>query len=201
LSTPRSLPQAQAGEPAALKPEDLSYRVLLAVPQALTIPVLGLGVEAQRPPVEVSMTSSRNALSRVVGGNLSRALVGGRYGEHRLLMVRRRIQTRIALYASWLAFPESTQAEAFVSDHPRFGLSSIEARTRADHTRRSAGLKAHVAVGRYDLRLLKARDRLSRAKEYVRLSEELDRIAWGLNALRILRESLDTASADGTSVG
>ena len=80
-------------------------------------------------------------------------------------------------------------------------MINIEARTRADHTRRSTDLKAHVEAGRYDLRLLKARDRLSRAKEYVRLSEELDRMAWGLNALHLLRESLDAAPAEGTSIG
>ncbi len=201
MSAPEIPPWAHSGEPEALRPEDLPCRVLLAVPQALTIPVFGLAVEAQRQPVDVTMTSNRNALSRMVGGNLSRALVGGRYGTHRLLAVRRRVRERTALYSSWLAFPELTQAEAFISDHPRFGMTSIEARTRADHTRRSADLKARVEAGRYDLRLLKARDRLSRAKEYVRLSEELDQVAWGLNALRLMRESLDPASDEGTSVG
>ncbi len=201
MSTPLSLSQAQADKPGVLQPEDFPYRILLAVPQALTIPVLALGVEAPRPSVEISITASRSALSRVVGGNLSRALAKGRYGEHRLLTVRRRIQTRIALYASWLAFPERTQAAAFCSEHPRFGMTSIEARTRADHTRRSADLKAHVEAGRYDLRLFKGRDRLSRAKEFVRLSEELDRVAWGLNALRLLRGSFDPASSKVTSVG
>jgi hypothetical protein len=116
-------------------------------------------------------------------------------------MIRRRIRERTALYSSWLAFPELPQAEEFLRDHPRFGMSSIEERSRADHTRKSTDLKARVEAGRYDLRLLKTRDRLSRAKEYVRLAEELDRLAWGLSALRMLRESLDVASDEGTSVG
>ncbi len=193
MSSPKGLPQAQAGAPGTSRPEDFSYRVLLAVPQALTIPVFGLGVEAQRQSVEVTITSGRSALSRVVSGNLSRALVSSRYGEHRLLMIRRRIRERTALYSSWLAFPKLAQAEEFLRDHPRFGMNSIEERSRAEHTRKSTDLKASVEAGRYDLRLLKARDRLSRAKEYVRLSEELDRIAWGLNALRLLKVSLDAA--------
>ena len=49
--------------------------MLLTIPEATTIPIFALGIEAQRKEVERKlMSSTREALAGVVTGNLSRAL-------------------------------------------------------------------------------------------------------------------------------
>jgi hypothetical protein len=180
--------------------EALPFRVLLVVPEALTIPIFALGLEARREPVEAEVVLDKEAFSRMVGGNLFRTLAQGRYGEHRFVNTRRRLGQRTAVYASWLAFPERAQAEAFVGGPPRFGLTTIEAKTQAEVARREADLRAGAAKGRYDLGPLEHRARLNRAREYVQVSEGRDKLSWSLSALRWLRESL-AAVPDGTSVG
>jgi hypothetical protein len=174
--------------------------VLLAVPQALTIPLFALRAEARLEPVEAEVISDKEALSRLVGGNLFRTLAQSRYGEHQLVKTRRRSGQRTAVYASWLAFPELADAEAFVGNHSRFGLTAIEARTQAEVARHEADLRSGAAKGRYDLRPLVHGARLNRAREYVQVSDEVDRLLSSLSALRRLRESL-AADPDGTSVG
>ena len=100
------------------KPEDYPFRVLLRIPEATTIPIFALGIEAQRKEVERKlMSSTREALARVLSGNTSRALEG-RYGDHRLLNIRRRVDQRMAIYSWWLALTDQTAAEALVDDHP-----------------------------------------------------------------------------------
>ncbi len=157
----RSRSLSRAPEPDASRPEDFPFRVLLAVPDALTIPIFALGVEARRRPVEAEVVEDGEALSRLVGGNLSRTLAQGRYGDHRFVQTRWRLGERTAVYASWLAFPERTQADAFVSDQPRFGLTAIEARTQAEAARLEADLQTGVAKGRFDLGSLDHHARLN----------------------------------------
>jgi hypothetical protein len=194
-----STPDPTRPEPDACRPEDFPFRVLLAVPEALTIPLFALGAEARREPVEAEVISDKEAFSRLVGGNLFRTLAQGRYGEHRFVKTRRRSGQRTAVYAFWLAFPELAQAEAFVGDHPRFGLTAIEARAQAEVARHEADLRNGAVKGRYNLGPLEHRARLNRAREYVQASEEIDRMSWGLSALKRLRESL--AAVPGLHVG
>src|SRR5215207_2321738 len=81
------------------RPEDFPFRVLLRVPEATTIPIFALGVEAQREEVERKLIRSTvEALARIVSGNLSRALPG-RYGDHRLLNVRAWRSTRLGSHS------------------------------------------------------------------------------------------------------
>src|SRR5215204_2455438 len=100
----------KAASAVAIPAHDFCFRVLLALPDARTIPIFALGLK---------LVAIREALSRLLGGNISRA-IPGRYGEHRLINVRRRIGERTAIYSFWLTFPELTRAEAFVRDHARF---------------------------------------------------------------------------------
>ncbi len=185
--------------PQAWTPEDIHYRVLLALPDARTIPVFALGVEAERSALHTRVVSSGEALSRLVGGNLSRALQG-RYGEHRLVDVRRRVDRRTAVYSQWLAFPEIAQAEAFDRDHPRFGLNGIEEKATAELTGARELLQRQLSEGRFDLSRYEPLVRHSRAKEYVQKAEALDRLKWGLGALSRLKVSL-LERPDGVSVG
>jgi hypothetical protein len=185
--------------PQAWKPEDIRYRVLLALPDARTIPVFALGVEAERPALDTKVVSSPEALSRLVGGNLSRALQN-RYGEHRLVDVRRRVDRRTAVYSQWLAFPEIAQAEAFDRDHPRFGLNGIEEKATAELTGARELLQRQLGEGRFELSRYEPLVRHSRAKEYVQKAEALDRLKWGLGALSRLKVSL-LERPDGVSVG
>jgi hypothetical protein len=168
--------------PLAWTPGDIRYRVLLALPDARTIPVFALGVEAGRPALDTKVISSPETLSGLVGGNLSRALQS-RYGEHRLIGVRRRVDKRTAIYTHWLAFPEMAQAEAFVRDHPRFGLNGIEQKATAELASAHELLERQVGQGRFDLNRYEPPVRVSRAKEYVERAEALDQLAWGLSAL------------------
>ncbi len=185
--------------PEAWTPEDIRYRVLLALPDARTIPVFALGVEAERPALDTKVVSSQEALSRLVGGNLSRALQG-RYGGHRLVDVRTRVDKRTAVYSHWLAFPEVAQAEGFVRDHPRFGLNGIEGKATAELTGARELLQRQLSEGRFDLSRYEPPIRVSRAKEYVQRAEALERLASGLGALSRLKASL-LEMPDGVSVG
>ena len=194
--------QAASGgtnSPQAWTPEDIHYRVMLALPDARTIPVFALGVEAERSALHTRVVSSGEALSRLVGGNLSRA-IQGRYGEHRLVDVRRRVDKRTAVYSHWLTFPEIAQAEAFVRDHPRFGLHGIEERAKTELTSARELLERHVGQGRFELSRYELSVRISRASEYVQRAEALERLASGLGALSRLKASL-LEMPDGISVG
>jgi len=167
-------------------PADYPFRVLLRTPEATTIPIFALGAEAQRNEVEWKlMASTPETLTRVVSGNLSRALPG-RYGDHRLLNVRRRVGRRTAIYSSWLALLDRTAAEALVNDH------------RGPRSREEK-LKVAAARGRYDLGRLDYRQGMRRARAYLTESEALDKLDWSRVALASLTESL--AVPDGVSVG
>jgi hypothetical protein len=185
--------------PQVWDPEDIRYRVLLALPDARTIPVFALGVEAERPALDTKVVSSPEALSRLVGGNLFRALQG-RYGEHRLVDVRRRVDKRTAVYSHWLTFPEIAQAEGFVRDHPRFGVNGIEVKAKTELTSAREVLDRQVSEGRFDLSRYEPPVRVSRAKEYVQKAEALERLASGLGALSRLKASL-LERPDGVPVG
>lgn len=200
MASAEDQPHTGTDPPEISRAEDLPHRVLLKAPEALTIPISALGVEAGRDPHEVTINLGREALSQAVSGNLSRSIAGGLYGYYRLINVRRRIRQRTALYSSWLAFPKLIQAETFLQDHPRFGLNAVEAKAQADHARREADLRSGAEKGRYDLGPLEHRARLNRAREYIQVSEELDKLSWGLWALRKLNESIATAR-DSVSVG
>jgi hypothetical protein len=182
------------------RPEDYPFRVLLTIPEATTIPIFALGIEAQRKEVERKlMSSTREALARVLSGNTSRALEG-RYGDHRLLNIRRRVDRRMAIYSSWLALTDQTAAEALVNDHPGLGFGGIEKRVEADFRSREEKLKAAAARGRYDLSRLDHRHGKWRAREYFTEAEALDKLEWGQLALVRLKESL-ASNPDGLSVG
>jgi hypothetical protein len=181
------------------EPESFPYRVLRDVPDTRTIPIFALWVEAGLKPVDRRVVASREALSKLVGGNLSRALER-RYGPHRLVTVRRRVGKRTAVYTAWLAFPEMAVAESFIRDQPRFGLDTIDARTKSQLETRTRQLKNGVANGRYDLSRLDENARLKRARFFVEESAALDRLEWQLYGLSMLRKSLDE-SPEGVSVG
>jgi hypothetical protein len=196
-------PSSEPVRPATNVPgpaEDFPFRVLLAVPEATTIPIFALGVEAGRDQNESRVTfSTRQALARVISGNLSRSLPS-RYGEHRLIKMRRRVGERTASYSSWLAFRELAQAEALVRDHPCFGLAAIENKTRSEFMSREKNMNAAAANGRFNLGPLRHRARLSRAKEYVSEGEALDKLDQQIAAFATLRRSL-TENPAGVPVG
>jgi hypothetical protein len=185
--------------PQVWDPEEIGYRVLLALPDARTIPVLPLGVEAERPALDTRVIPSGETLSCLVGGNLSRSLQS-RYGEHRLIGVRRRVDKRTAVYSHWLAFPEIAQAEGFVRDHPRFGLHGIEERAKTELTSARELLQRQLSEGRFELSRYEPLVRHSRAKEYVQRAEEVGELEWGLGALSRLKVSL-LEMPDGVPVG
>ena len=175
------------------------FYVLLAVPDARTILIFALSVEAQRGAIDVQVITDGKALSGLIGGNLSRA-VERRYGPHRLINVRRRVGARTAIYSSWLAFPDLAKAESFVRENPRFGLDTIEAKTKSQHETRKRDLQSGAAKGRYDLSRLDQNARLKRARFYVAEADELDRLECALSGLVLLRKSLGMIP-DGISVG
>ena len=142
---------------------------------------------------------SGETLSGLVGGNLSRALQS-RYGEHRLIGVRRRVGKRTAVYSHWLTFPEIAQAEAFVRDHPRFGVNGIEVKAKTELTSARELLQRQLSGGRFELSRYEPLVRHSRASEYVQKAEALDRLKWGLGALSRLKVSL-LERPDGVPVG
>jgi hypothetical protein len=181
------------------RPEDIRYRVLLAVPEALNIPHFALGAEAKRSQIQTTLIASKDEESRLVGGNVFRGL-GARYGEHRFISVRRRLLQKTALYSAWLAFADRAQAEAFVRDHPRFGLDGLEARTSAEQTALQHSLEHALAQGRFNLGHIDPNARLRRANEYVEACDRLDALEQGRWALSKLREDL-MAYPEGVSVG
>jgi hypothetical protein len=174
------------------------YRVLLAVPDARTIPIFALGVEARREAVE-STAVSREAHSSLIGGNLSRTLER-RYGPHRLINVRGRVGERTAIYSSWLTFPDRVQAETFVRENARFGVVAITAKMQAHYEARKHQLENGTAAGRYDLSRLDQNARLKRARLYVEESAAIDQLNCNLHELAVLRKSLE-ANPEGVSVG
>ena len=67
-SQPTPPTQTSSGaEPDAARRDAFPFRVLLAVPEALTIPIFALGVEARREPIEAEVVEDGEALSRLVG--------------------------------------------------------------------------------------------------------------------------------------
>jgi hypothetical protein len=181
------------------RPEDICYRVLLAVPEALNIPHFALGADAKRSQIQTTLIASKDEESRLVGGNVFRSL-SARYGEHRFISVRRRLLEKTAIYSAWLAFADRAQAEAFVRDHPRFGLDGLEARTSAEQTALQQCLKDALAQGRFNLGHIDPNARLKRANEYVEACDRLDTLEQGRWALSKLRENL-VAFPESVSVG
>ena len=181
------------------RPEDIRYRVLLAVPEALNIPHFALGAEAKRSQVQTTLIASKDEASRLVGGNVFRSL-RARYGEHRFISVRRRLLQKTALYSAWLSFADRAQAEAFVRDHPRFGLDGLEARTSDELMALEQSMKDALAQGRFNLGHIDPHARLRRAREYVEACERLEMLEQGRWALSKLREDL-MAYPEGVSVG
>jgi hypothetical protein len=181
-------------------PQDFPFRVLLKAPYCTTIPIFALGVEAGRNEIETELRgATTTALARLVSGNLSRA-IPGRYGEHRLMGVRRRVGRRNAIYSQWLVFHDIADAEALVRDHPRFGLEAIEAQILSEIETCEGTLRAGSAKGRFNLGPLEHRARVNRAQEYLREAEGLEKLQWSRYAVTKLKESL-AAAPDGTSVG
>jgi len=178
----------------------LPFRVLVEPPTATTIPIFALGVEAGRPATECAVISDHEAVKAKVSGNTGRALRSGRYGEHQLVNTRRRVGQRTALYSSWIAFDHLHQAEAFVRDYPRLGLVSMRAKTTAAIRERENRLRNGLASGRYDLGRIDQNARLLRAREYVQLSDELDKLEWTQFAFKKLDDSL-VADTGWQSIG
>jgi hypothetical protein len=73
-----------------------------------------------------------------------------------------------------LAFPTPAQAEDFVRENSRLGLSAIRVRTDAEYTARKAALEDGLGRGRFDLSHIEPRSRLSRAREYIAAAEDLN---------------------------
>ena len=195
-----SEPTLTDSEPAlTCRTEDIRYRVLLAVPEALNIPHFALGAEAKRNQIQTTLIASKDEASRLVGGNVFRCL-GAQYGEHRFISVRRRLLEKTAVYSAWLAFADLAQAEAFVRDHHRFGLDGLEARTSAEQTALQQSLKDALAQGRFNLGHVDPNARLTRAKEYFESCNRLDTLENGRWALSKLREDL-MAFPEGFSLG
>jgi hypothetical protein len=126
------------------------YRVLLAIPAQTYIPIFAIGVEARRSQCQTAVLDDREELSRLVGGNLTRSLAA-RYGEHWVMQVRIRVSPRTVLYSRWLAFPTLAQADDFVRENSRFGLTAIQVRSHAEYTARKAAL-ARRRVGEGPIR-------------------------------------------------
>ncbi len=166
------------------------FRVLVEPPTATTIPIFALGVEAGRPATECAVMSDHEAVKAKVSGNTGRALRSGRYGDHHLIAMRRRVSQRTALYSSWFAFAGLEHARAFVRDYPRLGLVSMWATTTAAIKEREDRLRNGLASGRYDLGRIDPNARLKRAREYVELSDELDKLQWTEFAFKKLDDSI-----------
>src|SRR4051812_41366779 len=143
--------------------EDIRYRVLLAVPEALNIPHFASGAEAKRSQIQTTLIANKDEESRLVGGSVFRGL-GTQFGEHRFISVRRRLLEKTAIYSAWLAFADRAQAEAFVRDHPRFGLEGLEARTAAEQMTIQQSLKDALAQGHFNLGHIDPHARLPRAR-------------------------------------
>lgn len=181
-------------------PQGFPFRVLLRVPEATTIPIFALGVEAGLNEIETELRiATTPALARLVSGNLSRA-IPRRYGEHRLISTRRRVGRRNAIYSQWLAFRDLADAEALVRDHPRFGLNAIEAQILSEIEAQERALSTGATTGRFNLGPLEHRARVNRAREYLDRAEALEKLQWSRFGLAKLRESI-AAVPDGISVG
>jgi hypothetical protein len=170
-------------------PDDIRYRVLLALPTETYIPIFAMGVEARRRQCETTVLDHREELSRLVGGNLTRSLAK-RYGEHRLIQSRIRISPRTVLYSRWLDFPTAGQAQDFVRKNPKFGIKATQVRVEAEYTMRKGALTNGIAKGRFDLSGVAARSRLHRAREYVGATEEVNRLQEGRQVVATLEKTL-----------
>jgi hypothetical protein len=179
--------------------DDIRYRVLLDVPETLNIPHFASGAEAKRSPIQTTLIASKDEASRLVGGNVFRSL-SARYGEYRFIRVRRRLLEKTAIYSAWLAFADRAPAEAFVRDHPGFGLDGLEARTSAEQMALQQSLEDALAQGRFNLGHIDPNARLRRAKEYVEVCDRLETLEQGRWALSKLRENL-IAFPESDSVG
>ena len=173
--------------------EDVPYRILLAIPEASNIPYFALGAEKPANAFQSSMRSSSP-----LGGNVSRGLQS-RYGDHRLISVRMRIN-KTALYSEWLAFPTLAQAETFVRDHPKFGLEAIEAKAVTESNVLNQTQQDAVTLGRFNLDQIDPNARCNRAREYTKVCDKLEKLRWDLWSLCKLRENL-SAFGQGISVG
>lgn len=197
MTNANTLARSEADE--SWHPEDIRYRVLLAVPDARHIPIIGLVGERRWGRVNTRVVPTKEDLSRHVGGNLSRRLQKS-YGDHRLINVRRRVADQTAVYSYWLAFPELAPAEAFVQENPRFGLNAIEAHTASQYGTRKQNLENGVAKGRYNLQFVEPNARLKRARFYVDECAVLEKLGWARWGLLKLRKDLEIVP-DGVSVG
>jgi hypothetical protein len=173
--------------------EDVPYRMLLAVPEARNIPYFAMGAEKPANAFQSSLRSSSP-----LGGNVSRGLQS-RYGNHRLISVRMRIN-KTAFYSEWLAFPTLAHAEAFVRDNPKFGLEAIEAKAVTESNALNQTQQDAVTLGRFNLGNIDPNARCSRAREYTKICDKLEKWRWDLWSLRQLRENL-SVFGQGISVG
>jgi hypothetical protein len=57
----------------------------------------------------------------------------------------------------WLAFPTLAQADDFVRENSRFGLTAIQVRSHAEYTARKAALEDGLGRGRFDLSRIEPR--------------------------------------------
>ncbi|MER2266801.1 hypothetical protein [Methylobacterium oxalidis] len=171
MATQKSSQKVSAPE-EVLRPENFQYRVLLFAPESRHIPYFALFAERKLGRVRVTIISSKDAQSRLVGGNLFRSLEE-RYGSHIYIDVRRRVCGRTALYSTWLAFPTAGQAEKFVAENRKFGLENIKGKAAAQRANVEQQLQNGLSQGRYDLGQLKESLRSERAKHYILTDEKL----------------------------
>ena len=182
------------------KPADYPFRVFLRTPEATTIPIFALGVEAERAPVEWKLMASRpetfDPCRQWQPVSVSPGPLGTAGSEREAEDGVR----RTAIYSSWVALADRTAAEALVNDHPGLGLAGIEKTS----WKRSSGARRETEIGLSQgavrPRPLDYRTGMWRARAYLTEAEALDKLEWSEWPLpaseRALRTQTVSRSAD-----
>lgn len=183
---------------AHLRPDDLLYRVLLAVPQVTNIPAFAMAVEAGRPAYDVQIVAAPKV---EFNGNLLRSLPG-RFEAFGFLEIRRRGSDRTASYSSWLGFATRAMAEDIMGlvKHGRHGLDAMIARTDQELEEARRMFKTNLDGGLFDLGRLEEGRRRKQADLYVRLDDEIAGLGRRAAELREFRER-PFGEHPGVSVG
>lgn len=176
-----------------------SHRVLLAAPKTLTIPIISLQAEAGRLRWEIwSVTEKDEAgpLDKQAYGHLRK----GTYGSYRFVTTRHRKDLRTACYAPWLAFGSEADAERFVTDHPRYGVSNLLALATRKKATIEHDLSQGLSKGRYNLSEFGEELRYQRARLFVTSVDELNRLSMAIASLKELHTAI-IAIPGGTLIG
>lgn len=178
----------------------METRVLLAAPTARHIPAMAMGVEGGRPFCE-EQPGDPNTLSRLLGGNVARAVAARFGGRARLIQRRDRVGGRTALYSNWLVFAEPADAAAFLAANPRFGFEALVRQARESAAAEAAALEEALRSGRFDLSKVPAAQRSTRAVEYQTRAEAVRAAMDAVQACALLAEVLGLSAAGETVEG